>query len=84
MEQAQPFQIDQAAPARSQFAVYGGIKATMFASDAAKCPDQRHVSDHVHHLAIDRRGTLGKFVVQRSAVGGEMGHGEDEQSRQRH
>ena len=72
MEQAQFFQIQETAPARRRFPVDGGVEPAMLATDPTKRPDQGHVADDIHHFPIDRRRSVGEFVMQRPAGGGEV------------
>ena len=65
VEDAQPLEIKQAAPACLHFAFDGRVEAAMLAEEAAERPHQRHVADHVGHFAVDRRRLLGEIVMQR-------------------
>ena len=74
VENAQLFEIEQAAPPRFHLAIDGGVEAAMLAQKAAERPNQRHIGDDVDHLAVDGRGLVGEVVMQRPAGGGETEH----------
>ncbi len=75
VKQPQLFEVVEAAPARRHLAVDRCVEPAVLAADAAESPDQRHVADHVDHLAVDRGGLVGEFVVERPTGGCEMPHG---------
>ena len=83
----QLFEITEAASARRQFPVDGGVKPVVLVAEAAKRPHQRHVVDDIDHFAVDGGGLVGEIVVQRLAGGGQMEHrnhhraGDDDQAR---
>ena len=61
----------------------------VLAPHAAERAHQRHVADHVDHLAVDGGRLVGEFVMQRLAGGGEAEHRDhdhaaDRRERQRH
>ena len=74
MGEPQFFQIAQAASARRQFPVDGRVKPAVLEAEAAKRAHQRHVADDIDHLAVDGRGLVREFVVQRLARGGQVKH----------
>ena len=51
----------------------GGARA-----EAAEGAHERHVADHVDHLAVDGRRLVGEIVMQRLAGGGEAEHRDDD------
>ena len=65
MKQPELFQILQAAPPCGHFLIDGGIEPRCARGESRKRPDQRHIADDIHHLAIDRGGAVGEFVMQR-------------------
>ena len=74
VKQPQLFEIAQAASAGIEFPLDGGVEAVVFVAQAAEGADQRHVADDVDHLAIDRSGLVGEFVMQRLARRSEAEH----------
>ncbi len=74
MEQAQFLEVEKAAPARRHFPLDSGIEAAVFATEPAERPNERHIADHIHHFAIDRRRTLGELVMERPTRGGKAEH----------
>ena len=74
VEDAQLFEIEQAAPARVHLAIDGGVEAAMLAGEAAERPHQRHIADDVDHFAVDRGGLVGEIVMQRPPGRGEAEH----------
>jgi hypothetical protein len=84
MQEPQPFEIAQAALACSQFAIERRIEAAVLACDAAERAHDRHVADHVDHLAVDRGGLVSKIMMQRLSGGGEAKHGHDHDGRNDH
>ena len=53
------------------------VEAAMLAARAAERPHQRHVADHVDHFAVDRRGLVGEFVMQRLPGARQAEHDDD-------
>jgi len=75
VQDAQLFEIAQAAAARDQLAPDGRVEPGMLVAQAAECANQRHVADHVDHLAVDDGRLVGEIVMQRLAGGGQTKHG---------
>jgi hypothetical protein len=89
MQQAQPFEVLQAAAAGAHLAVDGSVEAAVLAADGAEGPDQRHVADDVGQFALDPRGPVGEAVMERRAAGRQPeqqqhDEGGDRQQRRRH
>ena len=84
VKQPHLLQIQQAAPPRAHLAPDRSVEPAVFALEAAEGPYQGHVADDVDHLAVDRRGLVGKIVMQRLAGGGEAEHRQDENGRDQH
>ena len=77
MKDPELFEIEQAAPAGRHFAVHGGVKAAMFAQEAAERAHQRHIADNVDHFAVDGGGFAGEIVMQRPARRSQPEHDQD-------
>ena len=82
-----PLEVEEALPAGRHLLLDLGVEAPVLAQQAAERLHDRHVADDVRHLAVDRRGAIGKLVVQRPAGGGAAEHddhdepGDDHQAR---
>ena len=76
---AQPLQVEQAAPAGGHLLLDLGVEAPVLAEQAAERLHDRHVADDVRHLAVDRCRAIGELVMQRLAGGGAAEHDEDDQ-----
>ena len=74
VENAELFQIEQASAPRIQSTIDGDIEAAALANEAGEGAHQRHVADHVDHLAVDGGSLVGKVVMQRPAGGGQAEH----------
>ena len=74
VDQAQPFQIDQAGAARANLDADGAGDALLLAEHRAERAHDRHVADHVHQLAVDRGGLRGEAAMQGRAAAGQVEH----------
>ncbi len=74
VQDAQAFEIEQAASARLHLALDGGVEAAVLAAQPAERAHQRHVADDVDDFAIDGGGLAGEIMVQRAAGGREAEH----------
>jgi len=63
------FEVLQAPPARPNFASHDLIKSLVFAIQAAEGAHKRQIADDIDHFAIDRRGLVCEFVMQRPSRG---------------
>ena len=79
MQDAQPLEVEEAAPAGDHLLLDPVIEAPVLAQQAAECLDDRHVADDIRHFAVDRRGAIGKIMMQRPACGRAAKHDDDHQ-----
>src|SRR6185295_17691077 len=79
MHDAKPLEIEETAPASGHLLLDLGVEATVLAMQAAERLYNRHVADDVCHFAVDRRGLIGKLVLQRPASGCSPEHDEHDQ-----